>query len=79
MEKRICRNEDGKGPVYCPTLHMADVVESSLSEYERPEIRSFAVNATIQEGECYVNRGKDNPPCALCSKTQDTGDHRVLA
>jgi len=61
IETTICRSPDGKGPVYCPTLNMADVVADSLKEYDTPEIQRFAVNATIQEGECYVNRGKDNP------------------
>ena len=28
IEKTICRNEDGKGPVYCPTLNMTDVVKA---------------------------------------------------
>ena len=61
IETTICRSADGKGPVYCPTLNMTDVVAASLTEYSAPEIQRFAVNATIQEGECYVNRDKDNP------------------
>ena len=61
LEKRICTEEDGKGPAYCPTINLTDVVESSLSEYRKPEIKAFALNATIQEGEGYVNKGKDNP------------------
>jgi len=61
IENTICRSTDGKGPVYCPTLHMKDVIDGSLSEYNRPDVRAFAVNATIQEGECYVNKEKDNP------------------
>lgn len=61
IENTICRHEDGKGPVYCPTLHMTDVIDASRSEYDASAIRAFAVNATIQEGECYVNRGSDNP------------------
>ena len=61
LEKRICRQEDGNGPGYCPTINLSDVVETSLSEYASPEIKEFALNATIQESECYVNKGKDNP------------------
>lgn len=61
MEKPICVYEDGQGPIYCPTLNMTDVVEEAAEEYNRPLIHQFAQNATIQEGECYVNRGKDNP------------------
>ena len=61
IEKRICRQEDGNGPVYCPTLFLKDVVNQSLSKYQAPVIEKFARNASIQEGECYVNKGKDNP------------------
>ena len=61
IEKTICRQEDGKGPAYCPTLHMEDVVKASLEAYENPDIKTFATNATIQEGECYVNRERDDP------------------
>jgi len=61
IEKKICRDEDGDGPAYCPTLHLGDVVKHSRSEYKKPEITEFAKNASIQESECYVNKGKDNP------------------
>ena len=61
IEKRICRHEDGTGPAYCPTLHYGDAIKASISEYETPRIKAFAVNATIQEGECYVNKHKDDP------------------
>jgi uncharacterized metal-binding protein len=74
IEATICRSPDGKGPVYCPTLKMADVVAASLEEYSKPEIQRFAVNATIQEGECYVNRDKDNPHArhAIKPRMQET-------
>ena len=61
IENTICSQEDGKGPAYCPTLHMADVVKASLKEYKNPDIKAFAANATIQEGECYVNKERDDP------------------
>jgi uncharacterized metal-binding protein len=32
------------------------VIEKAVKEYAEPEIREFARMATIQEGECYVNR-----------------------
>ncbi|RJQ54540.1 MAG: DUF1847 domain-containing protein [Desulfobacteraceae bacterium] len=60
VEKKICQHEDGTGPAYCPTMLYSDVIRASLSEYEPPRIRGFAVNATIQEGECYVNKHKDD-------------------
>ncbi len=74
IEKTICRQEDGKGPEYCPTINYGDVVEASLSEYEKPQIKNFALNATIQEGECYVNRDQDNPHVryAIKPRAQET-------
>ena len=77
IETTICRNADGKGPVYCPTLKMTDVVAASLKEYNAPEIQRFAVNATIQEGECYVNRDKDNPHARYAVKPR--GSRRPLS
>ena len=61
IEKKICSQEDGNGPAYCPTIDLSDVIKTSLSEYDVSAIKKFALNATIQEGECYVNKGKDNP------------------
>lgn len=74
IKKTICRQEDGKGPEYCPTLNWSDVVEASLSEYETPQVKDFALNATIQEGECYVNKGQDNPHAryAVKPRVQET-------
>ncbi len=74
IERTICRHEDGNGPVYCPTINLSNVVEASLSEYGKSEIRDFAVNATIQEGECYVNKEKDNPHAryAIKPRIQET-------
>ncbi len=74
IKKTICRNEDGKGPEYCPTLHWGDVVEASLSAYETPQIKAFARQATIQEAECYVNREKENPHAryAIKPRIQET-------
>ena len=61
IEKKICCDEDGNGPAYCPTLHLGDVVNRSRSEYKKPEIAEFVKNASIQESDGYVNKGKDNP------------------
>ncbi len=61
IEKKICRQPDGKGPADCPTVNLKDVIENSLTEYGKDAVKSFAKNASIQEGECYVNRGKENP------------------
>ncbi|MDR3553916.1 MAG: DUF1847 domain-containing protein [Syntrophobacteraceae bacterium] len=61
IEQTICRYEDGKGPVSCPTLNLSDVIERSLTEYQQGGNLRFAANASIQEAECYVNGEKDNP------------------
>jgi uncharacterized metal-binding protein len=68
VEMPICQNKEGKGFAYCPTIHMADVVEASLSDYESPGFKSFALNASIQEGECFVNREQDNPHALFAIK-----------
>jgi len=68
VENPVCINIKGKGPAYCPTLHMKDIVEASLSEYELPGIKSFALNASIQEGECYVNKDLGNPHARFAIK-----------
>ena len=68
VEMPICSNKEGKGPAFCPTLHMADAVEASLAGYEDSLIRPFAVNASIQEAECYVNKEEDNPHARFAIK-----------
>jgi uncharacterized metal-binding protein len=56
-QSRVCESESkGKGPVFCPTENYKSVIEKALKEYEKPEIREFARMASIQEGECYINR-----------------------
>jgi uncharacterized metal-binding protein len=59
VENKICRTESGRGPAFCPTVTQEAVVGQANREYERPEIREFARQASIQEGECYANRGMD--------------------
>jgi len=61
IKNKICEEEEGQGPTYCPTIHMVDIVTASRAEYEKPEIHELAVNASIQEGECYTNKEKENP------------------
>jgi uncharacterized metal-binding protein len=61
IKDKICVREDGHGPDFCPTINLAKVVKASLSEYKQPKIKEFARHATIQEGECYANRGQQHP------------------
>jgi len=54
---RLCREEDGKSPVFCPTRNMPELLEQSLKEYNNTrEIREFARQASIQEADGYINR-----------------------
>ena len=42
-----------KAPNFCPMKVMPDVIERALLEYDRPEIKELARQASIQELECY--------------------------
>jgi len=56
----VCRpvsNADEKpdfntAPNFCPMKVMPDVIHRAMSEYDRPDIREFARQASIQEFEC---------------------------
>ncbi len=54
--ERICMTKEGKGGKGCPTLRDRQVLEAANREYEIPEVRDFARNASLQEAECYANR-----------------------
>ena len=70
VKNKICSQEDGHGPDSCPTINLIDVVKESLLEYKKPEIADFARHATIQEGECYANRGHKKPYVVYPTKTR---------
>lgn len=56
-EQRACYNlEEGVGPPTCPTKHMQEVVAEAAQKYGGEDIREFARQASIQEGECYIDR-----------------------
>jgi len=42
------------GPANCPAKTKQAVIEAALAEYAKPEIRTFARQASIQEFECYM-------------------------
>ena len=54
--KRVCMTAEGTGSKGCPTLTHQEVLIEANKEYEDPEIREFARQASIQEAECYANR-----------------------
>lgn len=53
---RICMDEEGKAPSFCPTVNRPGVIEKSLEELKKPDILEFARNASVQEGEGYADR-----------------------
>lgn len=55
-ERTVCGSEHSQGgPENCPTKTKSDVIDNALQEYDKPEIREFARQASIQESECYMN------------------------
>jgi uncharacterized metal-binding protein len=73
VKKKICLRADGHGPDFCPTINLKHVIEESRKEYQRPEMKEFARLASIQEGECYANRGlKDATIFPIKPRVQET-------
>ncbi len=67
--EKACFFSSGKGPASCPTLGFEDLIEEARKEYAKPEVREFARLASVQEGECYLDR--DRQPFVIhCSKTR---------
>lgn len=69
ITKRICMKEEGTASKGCPTVARREVLEEANREYENPEVREFARQASIQEGECYANRDQ-RPYVVQPSKTR---------
>jgi uncharacterized metal-binding protein len=42
-----------KAPAFCPMKNQPEVMDKALAEYENPEVKEFARQASIQEFECY--------------------------
>jgi len=57
IKKKICRSPDGQGPAFCPTLLRKQSIAKANEEYTKPDILKFAHEASVQEAECYINRG----------------------
>jgi uncharacterized metal-binding protein len=56
--EKACITENGRHPADCPTRLQGEVLARALKEYERPEIREFARQASLQEAEGYADRDK---------------------
>jgi uncharacterized metal-binding protein len=52
----VCDSEVSlKGPENCPTKTKKDIIQKALDEYDDPDVREFARQASIQEAECHMN------------------------
>jgi len=40
-------------PDFCPMTNMTDAIQRAMDEYDKPEIKEFARQASLQEFECY--------------------------
>ena len=56
LEKRICRNPEGKGPAGCPSMTYGETGAEAATIYQLPEVREFARLASLQEAEGYTGR-----------------------
>jgi uncharacterized metal-binding protein len=54
--ERICQTDEGKSPPFCPTQIKPEVIEKAMTELNKPGIKEFAKQASIQEGEGYADR-----------------------
>jgi uncharacterized metal-binding protein len=52
----VCMQAEGSGHKGCPTLIQKDLLHRANREYEDPEARTFARQASLQEASCYANR-----------------------
>ena len=54
--KVVCYSEHFlDGPPNCPTRTRTELIQEALEEYDTPEVREFARQASIQEFECYMH------------------------
>jgi len=67
--ERACFTESGRGPDFCPTVHAEDLLAEARKEYAKPGVREFARLASVQEGECYLERDR-KPFLPHCGKTR---------
>ena len=51
-----------EGPSNCPTKTKRGVIEQAMTEYDDPETKEFARQASIQEFECYMRLPEGRTP-----------------
>ena len=57
MKDKACRSPEGQAPPFCPAVLDAASIAWARQQYANPGVSEFARQASIQEGECYVDRG----------------------
>ena len=57
-KEKICMNPKGKGVKGCPTVTEGKLSGRVRKEYQLVQVRKFARQASIQEGECFAEREK---------------------
>ena len=79
VKDRACARPEGSGPPYCPTFGKRDTISAAIERYQRPEVRQFAHGASVQEAECYANRGTGGTVFAVKPRIQETVEfaHRM--
>ena len=61
--KVVCWTEhSNKGASNCPTITKQDVIKQALAEYDKPEVKEFARQASIQEFEGYMDLPEGKTP-----------------
>jgi len=59
----VCGSEQfNQGPPNCPTKTKSEVIKQVVAEYDKPEVREFARQASVQEFECYMNLPEGRTP-----------------
>ena len=57
VKEKACRTPEGQAPAFCPSVLEAGPVAWARDQYGSPGVSEFARQASIQEAECYVDRG----------------------
>jgi uncharacterized metal-binding protein len=58
VPERFCRQEKGKAPGNCPSTRSPDIVREALQIIKDPGVMEMVRQASIQEGEGYLDREK---------------------
>lgn len=56
VKDRICRKPNGSGPKFCSTLLYEHALQKAAAEYQKEDIHQFALQASLQEAEGYIDR-----------------------